>query len=223
MNIINNERMVDNKLKGGKNSLFSIAFTILLLPFLGYYIYKYRKSFLTYQTLRKHLIRMNTNNVNTIALGLHQRFNNKKDPETDKYPNPSFTEDDKDFEYFVADIYESLYGGNAVVVGGPDDLGVDIEHERKDGLYLGQVKCYDPKTNPVDYKVIAILHSNMVKRNSVGGFVVTTSNYTKTAEEYAKDLNIELIDGAKLVHEWNETSEKSSLEYTPRNMSEIEY
>jgi restriction system protein len=204
------------------NNLNNVILILMILPILGYYIYKYRQSFKGYQTLRAHQIRMTTNNLKTIALGLHQRFNNKRDQESKKYLNPNYTEDDKDFEYFVADIYCSLHGGSTYVVGGPGDQGVDIEHEKEDGIYLGQVKCYNPKTNFVDYDVIAILHSNMIKRGAVGGFVVTTSSYKQSAIEYAKGLNIELIDGVQLVKDWTNAWETKSLSYIQSQKPEYE-
>lgn len=45
----------------------------------------------------------------------------------------------------------------------------------------------------------------MVKRDAKGAYVITTSSFTENARKYAEGLNIELIDGTKLVDEWIES------------------
>ncbi|MFS0673657.1 restriction endonuclease [Ornithinibacillus sp. 179-J 7C1 HS] len=52
----------------------------------------------------------------------------------------------------------------------------------------------------------------MVKRGTTGGYVVTTSDFNPAAKKYAKDLNIELIDGIKLVTYWLEAMENKVYE-----------
>ncbi|MBZ4687476.1 MAG: restriction system protein [Clostridia bacterium] len=42
----------------------------------------------------------------------------------------------------------------------------------------------------------------MVKQVAKGGFVVTTSDITPNAREYAEGLNIELINGNELIEMW---------------------
>ncbi|MDC3412011.1 restriction endonuclease [Aquibacillus sp. 3ASR75-11] len=139
----------------------------------------------------------------TMAMGLHTRFNFKRDPETGKILEKTsdlfIKQTAHEFEDFVSDVIEDYYGGEAEVTVGSGDHGVDIRHFRDDGLYLGQVKAFKEDMN---YLPIALIHSNMVKENAKGGFVVTTGNFTDKARQYAQDLNIELIDGETLVNYW---------------------
>lgn len=79
------------------------------------------------------------------------------------------------------------------------DLGVDFEHSNGSNKYLGQVKC---KKTDISFDPIAILHSNMVKQSAQGGYMITTSSFTKDAKQYAEGLNIELVDGVRLVELW---------------------
>ncbi|MBM7592231.1 restriction endonuclease [Brevibacillus fulvus] len=127
--------------------------------------------------------------LETMRLGLYYRFNNADDTGENPF----------DFEGFVAGILEDLHGGQAIVTKRSHDFGVDIEHNRPDGFYVGQVKCYN---KPVGYEPIAIIHSQMVKQKAQGGVVVTTSSFTDGAKQYATGLGIELIDGKALVSYW---------------------
>jgi restriction system protein len=144
----------------------------------------------------------------TMAMGLALRFNYPKnrtvegnlefEPSTDLFLKQTPYE----FEDFVADIFRKKFGGTIFVTSKSGDFGVDFEHNREDGLYLGQVKVY---RNDINYEPIAIIHSNMVKENAIGGYVITTSGFTEAAKEYAKNLKIDLIDGVQLVDHWLES------------------
>ncbi|MCM3594183.1 restriction endonuclease [Metabacillus idriensis] len=144
----------------------------------------------------------------TMALGLAIRFNY---PRVDKDDGTYEFEKSSDiflkqlpleFEEFVAQIFKKKYGGDIYVTRATGDFEIDFEHTRETGLYLGQVKAY---RHDLDFKPIAIIHSNMIKQNAVGGYVITTSSFTKAAREYAKNLNIQLIDGVQLVDYWLES------------------
>jgi restriction system protein len=73
---------------------------------------------------------------------------------------------------------------------------------------LGQVKCYKPE-NPVGFEPIAIIHSQMIKQKALGGFVVTTSYFTPNAIKYSEELNINLIDGQRLIDMWTQGVENT--------------
>lgn len=126
----------------------------------------------------------------TLLKGLFYRFNKEG-----KYETPL------DFENFVASIFEKCYGGSAAVTKGSGEFGVDIEHSREGAMYLGQVKCYE-ENNKVGFEPIAIIHSQMIKQNALRGFVVTTSDFTPNAREYAEDLDIDLINGNDFIEMW---------------------
>lgn len=147
----------------------------------------------------------------TLAMGLYLRF--RKEFEEDKNSikeNSIFIKQDPLlFESFVADVFEKSKGGSTWVSPPTGDFGVDFEHVTEDGKYLGQVKCYK---GDLGFDCIAIIHSNMVKQGAIGGYVVTTGSFTKNAKEYAEELNIELIDGIKLVELWLVGLEKAEQE-----------
>lgn len=153
----------------------------------------------------------------TMAMGLYYRFNfpySKNDNQEivfEKSTDLFLKQLPFEFEDFVVPIMKSQYGGNAYTTVKSGDFGVDFEHEREDGLYLGQVKAYK---NNLDFNPIALIHSNMVKRGAKGGYVITTSVFSSAAKKYAKDLNIELIDGVKLVTYWLEAMDNKVYEPT---------
>lgn len=138
-------------------------------------------------------------------MGLYFRFNypreKKENGEIAPVAGTDFflKQNPYEFEDFVAEVFERYFGGIATTTSRSGDFGVDIEHQREDGLYLGQAKAYKVD---LDFSPIAKIHSNMVKRGAKGGFVVTTSSFTFNARQYAEGLNIDLIDGVKLVEYW---------------------
>lgn len=129
----------------------------------------------------------------TLRTGLYNRF--KREVEQEKEEDPYM------FELFVADVMASVRGGELFVTKGSGDFGIDIEEHTPEGLYLGQVKCYGD-FNLVGFAPIAIVHSQMIKQGAVGGYVVTTSDFSPNAYLYARGLNIELINGNQLVELW---------------------
>ncbi|MDT8861609.1 restriction endonuclease [Alkalihalobacillus sp. MEB130] len=141
----------------------------------------------------------------TLAMGLYLRF--RKEDQNDTYSSTFLKEDPVSFEHFVADIIEAKYGGEMFVSKASGDYGVDFEDRREEGLYLGQVKC--EKTD-VGFEAIALVHSNMQKWGAVGGYVITTADFTEKAKKYADGLNIELINGVEFVTLWLETMESDT-------------
>jgi len=135
----------------------------------------------------------------TLAMGLYMRFCKEKDDKPPRYSKIYIKQNPLQFETFCAKVMEEKYGGTTWVSPASGDFGVDFEHRRDDGLYLGQVKCYE---GDLPYDPIAKLHSNMVKSGAVGGYVITTGSFSDNARKFAEGLNIELIDGVKLVEYW---------------------
>jgi restriction system protein len=176
--------------------LFSILIIVLL-----YKIYTTRK--IKHENDYYDLLLSDEQLKKTLALGLYQRFCVEK--ELVNYSQIYLKEDPLAFEHFVAEVMKHRFGGNTFVSKASGDFGVDIEHKIGDVLWLGQVKCY---RNDLSYEAIARIHSNMVKHNAPKGFVATTGGFTKNAYEYAKGLDIELIDGVKLVEYWIEGTKR---------------
>jgi restriction system protein len=147
----------------------------------------------------------------TLAMGLYLRFNY---PTTKKEDGVTYFQESTelflkqipyDFEDFSAQVFKKLFGGEVFVTNRSGDFGVDFEHQREDGLYLGQAKAWK---DDVGSDPIAILHSNMVKQNAKGGYLITTAQFSKAAKQYANGLNIQLIDGVDLVEYWLESLEE---------------
>lgn len=135
----------------------------------------------------------------TLAMGIYLRFKKESEESPVNYSSIHLKENPILFEHFVAEIMESSRGGSTWVSPSSNDQGVDFEHTTGEGLFLGQVKCYQ---GDLSYEPIALIHSNMVKRAAMGGYLITTGAFTKNARKYAEGLNVELIDGVKLVEEW---------------------
>ncbi|MEI3598008.1 MULTISPECIES: restriction endonuclease [unclassified Oceanobacillus] len=135
----------------------------------------------------------------TLAMGLYLRFKTESAEQPVNYSSIYLKGNPISFESFVADLMKTSRGGSIWVSPSSNDQGVDFEHTTGSGLYLGQVKCYE---EDLPFDPIALIHSNMVKRDAVGGYVITTGSFTENARHYAQGLNIELIDGVKLVEEW---------------------
>jgi restriction system protein len=84
-------------------------------------------------------------------------------------------------------------GGN-----GPDG-GVDLI-ARKDGeKYL--VQCKQWRSMQVGVPVVRELYGAMAAEGAVGGFVITSGQFSKPARDFAAGRNVQLIDGAAL-NQW---------------------
>lgn len=102
----------------------------------------------------------------------------------------------QDFEGLVAEYYRR----NGFTVGqeggnGPDD-GIDLVLRKNKGLYL--VQCKQWKAYKVGVQPVREFYGVMAARGADGGYFVTSGTYTEDAQEFAKGLNIDLIDGQRL-------------------------
>ncbi len=78
---------------------------------------------------------------------------------------------------------------------GPDG-GIDIRLRRGQELHLVQCKHWRARKVPVS--TVRELFGVMTAEGAVGGFVVTSGEFTADAVEFAEGRNIELIDGTTL-------------------------
>lgn len=105
----------------------------------------------------------------------------------------------KEFEETVATILEGHGYSEVNVCGGAGDLNVDIECLSPAGKRTA-VQCKRYRDKPVGSKevqtFIGMIHRHH-RRNSA--MFVTTTRYTKPAEELARRHKIELVDGEKLI------------------------
>jgi restriction system protein len=178
---------------------------ILAAAFFHFYVTKQRNNYKT--ALLANHIDTSEEMKRTLAMGLYLRFK-KEEPDdlnTGKYSGIYIKQDPLNFESFVADVIKRSRGGKTWVSPTSGDFGVDFEHETVRGKYLGQVKCYK---GDLPFDPIALIHSNMVKQDAAGGYVITTGSFTSASKSYAEGLNVELIDGVQLVELWLEGLEK---------------
>lgn len=108
--------------------------------------------------------------------------------------------DEYEFEELVADVWEAQ-GYETTVTSGSSDRGIDVIAE-KDGLVgekvLIQAKRYG-EGNKVGSREIREYGSLRRQEENVDAvIVVTTSSFTREAENTAEDLNVKLVDGESL-------------------------
>jgi restriction system protein len=174
-----------------------------------YYLRKqHQKTIDQFRTMVIDVLNCNDEMKETLLVGLHQRYKDRP----------------LDFEDFAAQAFAKYFNASDFfVTSASHDFGVDFELDCEDGKYLGQVKCYDFE-NKVDYKPIAIIHSQMEKQGAKKGFVITTSDFTGDAISYwkgIKDFDIELIDGIKLVEYWVKGMEQKKEVLVPNTVAEM--
>lgn len=179
---------------------FEIALGLVVLgAAIHFWVTKRRHEFQT--SLITEQIEYSIEMKTTLAMGLYLRFCKEKnnDEKPPKYSKIYIKQNPFEFENFCAQVLERYYSGSTWVRSASGDFGVEFEHRREDGLYLGQVKCYE---GDLSYEPIALIHSNMVKEGAKGGYVITTGSFSENARKFADGLNIELIDGVRLVEYW---------------------
>lgn len=102
----------------------------------------------------------------------------------------------EDFEQLVGEYFRksgykvSRTGGN-----GPDG-GVDLVLKKDNETYL--VQCKQWKAYKVGVQPVREFYGVMTARGAVGGFFVSSGEYTAEAQAFVRGLNLELLDGRKL-------------------------
>lgn len=125
-------------------------------------------------------------------------------------------QDDKFFEGLVVDLLKHIYGGdfedNSEVTGKSGDGGIDgvVKQDRLgfNSIYI-QAKRWAAGRN-VDISDVRAFAGALQEKGAANGAFITTSSFSKPAQEYAKNLKgstrIALIDGqslAKLMIEYD--------------------
>ena len=83
-------------------------------------------------------------------------------------------------------------------VGGSGDSGADLRLKRRDGL-VAVAQCKYHKHGLVGSPELQKFLGTIHHTRSQKGFFVTTSTFTLSAEKFAADNPIELLDGPRLV------------------------
>lgn len=101
-----------------------------------------------------------------------------------------------EFEHCVAFLLH-LDGYKTIVRGGTGDEGVDVEARKGREFLVIQCKRYAEGKNigsPVVQRLFGAIHANQANK----GLVVTTSDFTPPARQYARDKPIDLLNHKSL-------------------------
>lgn len=152
------------------------------------------------QSLSIQVMDTNAQMYKTIATGLYHRFK-KEEAEGKEAVSESYIRNNPyEFAYFVADIMEGIYGGEAFVTQSGGEPGVDVEHARGSGLFLIHTLC---QAKDAGVESIALIHSQSIRQEAKGGIAVSAGGFTPEAKAYAEQVGVELIDGVQLAHYWS--------------------
>lgn len=128
--------------------------------------------------------------------------------------------DDRAFEHFVSDLFES-YGWSTRVTQQSGDKGVDViarQNEPVDLKLLIQAKKYS-KSNKVtraEVQQYAGLYTHEENVSSV--IIVSTSTFGRSAVQVADEADVELIDRSDLVDLIQDTDQSFLTKYTEKNI-----
>lgn len=118
------------------------------------------------------------------------------------------------FEQLIGEAFRKQgYSITETGANGPDG-GVDLILRKHNEKYL--VQCKHWRSLKVGVPVVREFFGAMAAEGAVGGYVVTSGQFTKEAKAFANGRNIQLIDGAglkRLMHK--QASEPSAAQPTP--------
>lgn len=109
--------------------------------------------------------------------------------------------DDWDFEHFVADLW-TQQGWTTEVEQQSNDAGVDVRAEKSvpyPQKQLIQVKRYGDSTAVGGPAVQQYASLKQQEQGVDSAIIVTTSHFTESAKQRARELNVKLIDGDDLL------------------------
>ena len=181
-----------------------IAGILIVLAFIHFFLTKKQENYKG-SLILQHL-HTSQELKKTLAMGLFLRF---LPAEKQSASRPLWLKDEVTLETFAANLLERTKGGTAWVVNDADGMGINIEHQTKEGLYLGKI---NGNHHEIGYDQIALIHSNIIKKRAAGGYVITAGTFAPNAINYAKGLNIELIDGMALADLWLASLKKAEKE-----------
>jgi|TARA_B110000495_G_C22977834_1_gene574503 restriction system protein len=117
----------------------------------------------------------------------------KKSLSTTDFPDVDFM-DGLQFEKFLGDLFEKM-GYAVTVTKASGDQGTDLIIKKKLEIISVQAKRYSDK---VTNKAVQEVVGSLKFYNATRGMVVTTNDFTKSAQELAKSNNVELINREEL-------------------------
>jgi restriction system protein len=122
----------------------------------------------------------------------------------------------QDFEVLVRDLMQREFSRNGCrvdVTRASRDAGVDAlafdEDPIRGGKFVIQAKRYN---NIVPLSAVHDLYGKVHNEGAVRGILITTSHYGKDALEFVKDKHLTLINGAQLIHMFNQHGIAAKIE-----------
>jgi restriction system protein len=101
----------------------------------------------------------------------------------------------REFEMLVGEAFR-VQGYSVVETGAGADGGVDVVLRKDSEKYF--VQCKHWRAQQVGVPIVRELYGAIAAHGATGGFVVTSGRFTKPAVDFARGLNLTLIDGPKL-------------------------
>ncbi|MDQ2819770.1 MAG: restriction endonuclease [Pseudomonadota bacterium] len=108
------------------------------------------------------------------------------------------------------------------VGGAGPDGGIDLVVHKNGEKFL--VQCKQWRAVKVGVGVVRELYGVMAAERVAGGFVVTSGSFTEDAKKFAQGRNVELLDGAMLIHVLRAASpelQQTGLKPPPKAAEEI--
>ncbi|WEV74490.1 restriction endonuclease [Bifidobacterium sp. ESL0798] len=109
----------------------------------------------------------------------------------------SFSSNPTDFEPFCADLYRR-YGYQVAVTPSNNDGGFDLKLTKAGRTYIAECKCFEPNRH-VGLPLLRKLAGANEIQHAQGLIFITTSTFTAQAVTYARECNMQLVDGNTLV------------------------
>src|SRR5262249_31951421 len=149
------------------------------------------------------------------------RFVESKDVLNELNPEDNLAAMDwENFEHLIRELFEQVFkksGGEVRVTQASRDRGVDAIAFDPDlirgGKFVIQAKRYNMV---VPVSAVRDLYGTMIAEGATKGILVTTSHFGRDSREFAKDKPITLIDGANLVHLFQEHGHNLHIELLPK-------
>lgn len=103
-----------------------------------------------------------------------------------------------EFEQMIGEWFRRQGYAITEVGGAGPDGGIDLVLHKNGEKFL--VQCKQWRSMKVGVGVVRELYGVMAAERVAGGFVVTSGSFTEDAKKFAQGRNVELLDGAKLIH-----------------------
>lgn len=131
----------------------------------------------------------------------------------------------RDFETLIKDLFELEFRDQDIEIRNTqhsNDGGIDVvafnNNPYTGGVILLQAKRY---TNTVQPEPVRALKGSMDQHNAIRGILATTSKFGASSIEYARQHNITLIDGDKLVEMFKKHNYKFHIDLEQAKKSNI--